>query len=79
MKYVVQRWNGASWYDSLTSPYKTMGQVNKHLQDYWWHYTDDNPYRIIDYKPKKKVSRYVPKYNASKWNTDDDMVVRIGA
>jgi hypothetical protein len=74
-KYVVQRWSGLAWYDSMCSPYKTMSEVTAHLKKYWWHYTIENPYRIIDFKPKKKVQRYVPKYNFSDWNSDKDMVV----
>jgi len=49
-----------------------MSEVQKHLKDYSWHYTDDNPYRIKDFKPKK-VQKYVPKYK--NWNTNDEMVV----
>ena len=69
---VLQRWTGSSWNDSLCSPYKTMGEIQKHLKEYWWHYTAEHPYRVIDYKPKK-VQRYVPKYK--NWNSDDEMVV----
>ena len=28
-------------------PYNTMDEVNAHLKAYWWHYNDNNPYRII--------------------------------
>jgi len=77
MKFVIERWTGKAWVPSLCSPYKTMSEVNKHLKDYWWHYTDENPYRIKDYKPKKKVQRYFPKYNIQNWNSDDQMVVKI--
>ena len=70
---VLQRWTGSSWNDSLCSPYKTMGEIQKHLKDYSWHYTAEHPYRIIAYKPKK-VQRYVPKYK--NWNSDDEMVVQ---
>jgi len=75
--FVVERWSGKAWYSSLGSPYKTMAEVRSHLTKYWWHYTDENPYRIKDYKPAK-VQKYVPKYNKSAWNTDDDMVVCYG-
>jgi len=75
MRYVVQRWTGKAWNDSLCSPYKTMGEVNKHLKDYYWHYTTENPYRVIDYKPKK-VQKYIPRYNTNQsWNSDRDMVI----
>ena len=73
MRYVVQRWSGKAWNDSLCSPYKTMGEVNKHLKEYYWHYTTENPYRVIDYKTKKKVQKYVSKYNQD-WNSDKGMV-----
>jgi hypothetical protein len=51
-----------------------MGEVNKHLKEYYWHYTTENPYRVIDYKPKKKVQKYVPKYNQD-WNSDKGIVI----
>jgi len=55
-----------------------MGDVQVYLKRYAWHFTKDNPYRILDYKPKMKVSKYVPKYKASDWNdVDKDMVVKI--
>jgi hypothetical protein len=59
----------------MCSPYKTMGAVNAHLLKYWWHYTTENPYRIKDFKPKKKVQRYSPRYNQKCWNSDEGMVV----
>ncbi len=74
--FVVERWTGKAWYASLCSPFKTMSEVRKHLSDYSWHYSEENPYRVKDYKPKK-VQRYVPKYKASDWNTDEGMVFRI--
>lgn len=74
--YNVERWTGKAWYPSLLSPYKTMAEVRKHLKDYCWHYTDENPYRITDYKPKTKVQKYVPKYK--NWNSDDEMVIAYG-
>jgi hypothetical protein len=49
-----------------------MGEVKKHLKDYSWHYTEENPCRIKDYKPKK-VQKYSPKYN---WNTDEGIVIQ---
>ena len=76
MKYIIQRWSGRAWYDSMLSPYDNYAAVQKHLKEYWWHYTDSNPYRIIDYKPKKKQSN--TKYNAYQdWNSDRGMVVAI--
>ena len=75
--YVIQRWGGSSWYDTMLSPYKTMSEVNQYLKDYAWHFTADNPYRIKDHKPKKKVQQYSPKYNAFQdWNSDKGMVVK---
>jgi len=74
--YAVERWSGKAWYASLCSPYKTMADVQKHLKDYWWHYTTENPYRIVDYKSKTKVQKYSPKYK-NNWNSDDNMVVCI--
>jgi len=73
--YVVQRWTGKSWYNSMCSPYKTMSEVRKHLDEYYWHYTEENPYRIIDFKPKTKIQKYVPKYDKKRWNSDDNMVI----
>jgi len=71
---VLQRWTGKAWNDSLCSPYKTIGEIRKHLKEYHWHYTEENPYRIINYKPKKKQKS---KYNPDKdWNSDRGMMVR---
>ena len=71
--YVVERWTGKAWYASMCSPYKTMAEVNKHLKDYWWHYTTKNPYRIKDYKPPKlKLKPHIPKPNFRKMIEDDD-------
>lgn len=75
MKYVIERWSGKSWYPSLCSPYKTMSEVNEYLKNYWWHYTAEYPYRVKDFKPKKKILKYVPKYKTQNWNSDDQMVV----
>lgn len=47
MKYVIERWTGKGWNASMCSPYNTMDEVNAHLKIYWWHYNDNNPYRII--------------------------------
>jgi len=76
MKYYnVERWTGKAWNKSLCSPYKTMAEVRKHLEDYSWHYTTENPYRITDFKPKK-IKRYsAPKFNFQKWNSDEGMVI----
>jgi hypothetical protein len=75
--YNVERWTGKAWAPSMCSPFKNMSAVNKHLKGYWWHYTVDFPYRITDFKPKKKVQRYYPKYNLRDWNSDAGMVVKI--
>ena len=77
-KLIIERWTGKAWYPSMCSPYKTMSDINKHLKDYWWHYTKDNPYRITEYKEKKK-KRYNNPFNMSKWIRDDEsmMVVKI--
>jgi hypothetical protein len=54
-----------------------MGEVERHLKDYYWHYTTEHPYRIVDCKPKK-VQKYVPKYKAYQdWNSDKGMVTKI--
>jgi hypothetical protein len=76
--YVIERWTGKSWYASLCSPYKSMSEVNKHLKEYWWHYTSTNPYRINDYNPKKQSRYSAPKFNPYRdWNSDNGMVVKI--
>jgi hypothetical protein len=75
--YVIERWTGKAWDASLCSPYKSMSEVNKHLKKYWWHYTDNNPYRINDYKPKKQPRYNAPKFNNRDWNNDNGMVVKI--
>ena len=54
-----------------------MSEINQYLEDYAWHFTADNPYRIKDHKPKKKVQQYSPKYNVFQdWNSDKGMVVK---
>jgi Tfp pilus tip-associated adhesin PilY1 len=60
----------------MLSPYKTMSEVNQYLKDYAWHFTADNPYKIKDYKPKKKIQKYTPKHNFQDWNSDKGMVVK---
>jgi hypothetical protein len=72
-KYVLQRWSGVAWYDTMCSPYETMGEIKAHLKDYGWHYTESNPYRIKDYNPKQKIKNYFPKYNL---NSDKGVVVQ---
>jgi len=75
-KYILQRWTGAAWGDTMCSPYSSMSEINEHLKKYSWHYTDEYPYRIQDFKSKKKVQKYVPKYNPYRdWNSDKDMVI----
>lgn len=59
--YTVQRWTGGAWYDSMCSPYKSYTEAMNHVKKYSWHYTNDNPYRIIDTKPKKKDKKYFVK------------------
>jgi len=76
-RYKIERWTGKAWDSFPGVVYKTMSEVNKHLTNYWWHYTNDNPYRVVDFKPKKKVQQYVPKYNLQDWNSDAGMVVKI--
>jgi hypothetical protein len=76
-KYNVERWTGSGWYTSLCSPYKTMAEVTKHLQEYAWHYTLKNPYRITGFKPKKNKRYSTPKFNSKNWNSDKGMVVEI--
>jgi hypothetical protein len=77
MKYVVERWTGKAWGASMCSPYKSMSEVTKHLRDYSWHYTAKNPYRIKEFKEKKKARYNVPKFNFQDWNSDAGMVVKI--
>jgi hypothetical protein len=55
--YTVQRYTGKAWYDSMCSPYKTYTEAMNHVKEYSWHYNKDNPYRIIEAKPKKKVEK----------------------
>jgi hypothetical protein len=73
MKYTLQRWSGSVWYDTMLSPFNSMAEMHKHLKDYWWHYTNNNPYRIKDYKPKNKIQKYSPKYD---WNSDRGMALQ---
>ena len=68
---------GKAWDSFPGQTFKTMGEVNSHLSKYAWHYTTETPYRIKDYKPKKKVQKYVPKYSLQAWNSDEGMVVKI--
>ena len=76
--YIVERWTGKAWYPSMCSPYKIMGEVNKHLKEYWWHYTTENPYRIKEFKPKKqKLQTRFTKHNFRDWNSDAGMVFKI--
>ena len=76
--YVIERWTGKAWYATLCSPYKNMSEVHKHLKDYSWHYTQNNPYRLKDFKPKKTPRYSVPKFNSLQdWNSDRGMVVKI--
>jgi hypothetical protein len=77
MKYVVERWTGKAWYPSMCSPYKTMSEVTKHLREYYWHYTVENPYRIKEYKEKKKARYNHPKFSFQDWNSDIGMAVKI--
>jgi len=55
--YTVQRYTGKAWNDSMCSPYKSYTEAMNHVKQYSWHYTTDNPYRIIETKPKKKVEK----------------------
>jgi hypothetical protein len=75
MKFVIERWTGRAWNASLCSPYKTMAEVTKHLKEYSWHYTAENPYRIVNFKPKKRIQKYIPKYNFQDWNSDRGLVI----
>jgi hypothetical protein len=73
--YVIERWTGKAWAPSMCSPYKSIAEVRKHLEDYAWHYTEEHPYRLEEYKPKK-INKYqnITKRMTS-WNSDDGMVV----
>lgn len=68
--YNVQRWTGKAWNTSMCSPYKTYTAAMSHIKNYSWHYTTENPYRIVEDKPKKKVfKRFI--------NTDWEGVVIV--
>jgi hypothetical protein len=54
----VQRWTGAAWNTSMCSPYKTYTEAMNHVKKYSWHYTTDNPYRIVEHKEKKKKYKF---------------------
>ena len=76
----IERWSGRAWYPVLCSPFKNMSIVRKYLKDYCWHFTAENPYRMIDYKPKKQPKYHAPKRNVfHDWNSDKGMVVQIGS
>jgi hypothetical protein len=77
MKFVIERWTGRAWDSFPGQTFKTMSDVNNYLKKYAWHYTTENPYRITDYKPKKKIQKYVPKFSFQDWNSDQGMVVKI--
>jgi hypothetical protein len=68
--YTVKRWTGKAWYDSMCSPYKTYSEAMAHVKKYSWHYTNNNPYKIVETKIKEKtVKRFV--------NTDWEGVVIV--
>jgi len=74
--YNVERWTGRAWNTSMCSPYRNMSEVQEHLNQYSWHYTQENPYRITEFKPKK-IKRYsAPKFNSQNWNSDSGMVIQ---
>jgi hypothetical protein len=75
MQYVIERWTGRAWAPSLESPFKSIAAVKKHLKDYYWHYTNDNPYRLIDFKPKKVKKYQSPVKKMHYWNSDEGMVI----
>jgi uncharacterized membrane-anchored protein YjiN (DUF445 family) len=74
--YNVERWTGKAWNKSLCSPYKTMSEVQKHLEQYSWHYTKEYPYRITDYIPDKIKKYSAPKFNSKNWNSDRGMITK---
>jgi hypothetical protein len=55
--YTVQRYTGKAWNDSMCSPYKSYAEAMAHVKNYSWHYYKDNPYRIIEDKPKKNITK----------------------
>ncbi|CAB5226292.1 hypothetical protein UFOVP760_71 [uncultured Caudovirales phage] len=75
MRFVVERWTGRAWDSFPGLSFKTMSEVSKHLKTYSWHYTADNPYRIVDARPKKKSRKYTNPFH--RWNSDEGMVVKI--
>jgi hypothetical protein len=50
-----------------------MGEVNAHLKKYWWHYTEENPYRIKDYKQPKQKIKTITRRDFTDWNSDRGM------
>ena len=76
-KYNVERWTGKAWYKSLESPFKSMTEVRAHLTKYAWHYTDNNPYRITEHKPKKTKKYTITRSSYQDWYSDKGMVVKI--
>jgi hypothetical protein len=77
MKYVIERWTGKAWDSFPGLTFKTMSAATSHLRKYSWHYTAKNPYRIEEYKEKKKVRYNIPTFNFQNWNSDVGMVVKI--
>lgn len=74
-KITVERWSGRGWYPVMLSPFNSMSEVTRYLKKYSWHFTQSNPYRINDFKPKKQKRFNIPKF-INKWNDDYGMVVR---
>jgi hypothetical protein len=61
--YNVKRWTGKTWNTSMCSPYKTYSEAMAHVKKYSWHYTEDNPYKIVEDKPKKIITKKFLKTN----------------
>ena len=73
--YEVERWSGKAWYSVMLSPFKNYTEVNNYLKTYWWHFTDSNPYRVKNSKPKKAKIKTIKKYNFKDWTSDSGMVI----
>ena len=45
--YILERWNGTTWYESMLSPFADLQSVEDYLAKYsGWHYNEKTPYRL---------------------------------
>jgi hypothetical protein len=75
-KYIVQRWTGKGWYPVMLSPFNTMSEATQYLRKYSWHFSEQNPYRILEHKEKKK-KRYSNPFIINKWMKDDESMMVV--